>query len=438
MRRLSRRFGARRLIAVAAAGALLLAMPGAATASAADGTPSAMAGPPATSVALSPCGIKYAAGSLYIGAGDAVYKVSEGTGRATSIAPGRLSPVSYEDPQACGVAVDGAGNVIVANGPDVVVVAAKTGTFYGRRMTAGRVYSVVFGFLAVTGAVDVQLDRSGNLVIAVGGSRASHTDNESDSQIFVLAERAGAFYGKKMAKGKLYLIAGVLNGGAVPPCYGPDATAAAGAAATLDAADTTDPATKAIQANLGYTIGSLRFDAAGNIILADSAGDGTGACGASWDIPPRVAVIPARTGAYYGRKMTVGDIYAIAGLGATTGNGAPAVDSGLTGVTGVAVDHAGNVLVAATSRADPLGGVRVIAARTGTFYGQQMRQGDIYALPGLAWADTVAVDNAGNVLVGENNYLRVQMLAVKTGAYYGVKARAGRVYTIAGNGKPPL
>ena len=438
MRRLSRRFGVRRLTAVAGAGALLSAGLGAAAASAAVGAPSAVAGPPATSVVLSPCGIKYAAGNLYIGAGDAVYKVSEGTGRATSIAPGRLSPVPYLDPQACGVAVDGAGNVLVANGPDVVAVAAKTGTFYGRRMTAGNVYQVVTGFPAVSGAVDVQLDPSGNLVIAVGGDRASHTDNESDSQIFVLAERAGTFYGKKMAKGKLYLIAGVLNGGAVPPCDGSDAAAAAGAAATADAA-TADAATKAIQANLGYTIGSLRFDAAGNIILADSAGDGTGACGASWDIPPRVAVIPARTGAYYGQKMTVGYIYAIAGLGAKTGNGVPAVDSDLTEVTGVAVDHAGNILVAAISSADPLGGVRVIAATTGTFYGQKMRKGDIYALPGLAYADTLAVDNAGNVLVGENNYyFRVQMLAVKTGAYYGVKARAGRVYTIAGNGKPPL
>jgi hypothetical protein len=435
MRRSSRRFGVRRLIAVAGAGALLSVGLGAAAASAADRTASAVAGPPATSVALVPCGIKYAAGDLYIGAGDAVYKVGEQTGRATSIAPGRLSPVSYEDPQACGVAVDGAGNVLVANGPDVVVVAAKTGTFYGRRMTAGRVYSVVFGFLAVSGAMDVQLDRYGNLVIAVGGARASHTDNESDSQIFVLAERAGTFYGKKMVKGKLYLIAGVLNGGAVPPCYGPDAATVG--AATVGAAPA-GAATNAVQANLGYTIGDLRFDAAGNIILADSAGDGSGACGSSWDIPPRVAVIPARTGAYYGQKMAVGSIYTIAGLGARTGNGVPAADSDLTGVTGVAVDHAGNVLVAAASRADPLGGVRVIAARTGIFYGQKMRTGDIYALPGLAYADTLAVDDAGNVLVGENNYLRVQMLAVKTGAYYGVKARAGRVYTIAGNGKAPL
>ena len=279
--------------------------------------------------------------------------------------------------------------------------------------------------------MDVQLDRSGNLVIAVAGSRASHTNNESDSQVFVLAERTGTFYGKKMVKGKLYLIAGVLNGGEFPPCDGSVATVTADAAAKADAA------TKALQANLGYTIGTLRFDAEGNIILADSAGDGSGACGSSYDIAPRVAVIPARTGTYYGQKMTVGYIYAIAGLGAKTGNGVPAVDSDLAGVSAVAIDHAGNILVASGNNVGSDGGVRVIAVKTGTFYGQKMIKGDIYALPGLAGASGVAVDNAGNVLAGEDvYYCRVQMLAVKTGAYYGVKARAGRAYTIAGSNAP--
>jgi hypothetical protein len=155
-------------------------------------------------------------------------------------------------------------------------------------------------------------------------------------------------------------------------------------------------------------------------------------------VPARIAVIPARTGSYYGQRMTVGYIYPIAGLGTKTSNGVPAVDSDFpAGVSAVALDHAGNILVGVTDLY-PTGGIRVIAAKTGTFYGQKMREGDIYALPGLGWAQMLAVDNAGNVLVGEGDYLyRVQMLAVKTGAYYGVKARAGRVYTIAGDGRFP-
>ena len=436
MKRLSGWFGIRRLMAIAGAGALISAGLGAAAASAADAAPSAAAGPPATSVALSPCGIKYAAGSLYIGSGSAVYKVSEQTGRATSVASGFDFRQGF-NPAACGVAVDGAGNVLVADAGAVVAVAAKTGTFYGRKMVARHVYRVASGFAGFTGAVDVQLDPAGNLVIAVGGEASSHTDNEQDSQIYVLAERAGTFYGKKMAKGRLYVIAGVLNGGpSSSPCDGTDD---ATTAATSGAASTVPAATKATQANLGFNVGPLRLDAAGNIILADIGGDQGSPCGADfWDVPARVAVIPARTGSYYGQRMTVGYVYAIAGLGTKAGNGVPAVDSDLPAVSGVAIDHAGNILVAAANNAYPRGGIRVIAVRTGTFYGQKMRKGDIYALPGLAGAGLVAVDNAGNVLAGEEGNFRVQMLAVKTGAYYGVKARAGRVYTVAGNGKPPL
>ncbi len=229
-----------------------------------------------------------------------------------------------------------------------------------------------------------------------------------------------------MAKGKLYVIAGVLNGGgSSSPCDAPKAAAAVGA-------------TKAVQANLGINVGTLRFDAAGNILLADMGGDYGAPSGAnSYEVPPRLTLNPARTGSNNGQKMTVGYIYAIAGLGATTGNGVPAVDSDIA-VSGLAIDHAGNVLVAGLSGAYPDDGVWVIAARTGTFYGQQMRRDDVYVLPGLTYANLLAVDNAGNVLVVEASTFRVKMLAEKTGDYYGVKARAGRVYTIAGDGKLPL
>lgn len=435
MKRLSGRFGVRRLIAVAGAGVLLSAGLGVAGASAADRASSP--GTPATKVPMLPCALKSVSGSLYVGSGNAVYKVSQQTGNATRIAP-QLPLYSALD-AVCGVAVDGAGNALVADNAGVVAVAAKTGTFYGKKMVKGRVYLIAIGFAnAGTGAVDVQLDPSGNVVFDVAGEEASHTDNEQDSQIFVLAERTGTFYGKKMVKGKLSVIAGVLNGGPSPtPCDGPDAAArGAGTPSTATPA----AATKAIQANLGYQIGTFRFDAAGNIILADSGGDSGSPCGAdTYDVPARVAVIPARTGSYYGQQMTVGDIYSIAGLGGKTGNGVPAVDSKLPTVLAVALDHAGNILVATGDNGGAYPAVVVIAARTGSFYGQKMTKGDLYtlfrALPGTGGATSLAVDNAGNVLIGMD-YV-VQMLAEKTGGYYGVKARAGHVYTIAGTGSFP-
>ena len=92
--------------------------------------------------------------------------------------------------------------------------------------------------------------------------------------------------------------------------------------------------------------------------------------------------------------------------------------------------------------------VRVIAVRTGTFYGQAMTAGDIYTVAGdgkpgyvgnggparaagLA-PQAVAVDSAGNLIVTDQ---RVQVVAVTTGTFYGQAMAAGDICTIAGNGK---
>jgi hypothetical protein len=430
MKRFSGRLAVRRLIAVAGAGVLLSAGLGAAAASAADRTPDASGGTRATSVAMVACALKYVSGNLYVGADDAVYKVSQQTGDATSITAKLLSsPSSPSFGGACGTDVDGVGNVLIADGGGVAAVAAKTGTFYGKKMVKGHAYLIATG-PCCQGAMDVQLDPHGNVVFDVPGSPASHTNGEQDSQILVLAGRTGTFYGKKMVKGKLYVIAGVLNGQPLgDPCDGPDAGARDAAART---------GTKATQANLGFSIGTLRFDAQGNIILADNGSNfSTGPCGGGFTIPAQVAVIPARTGTYYGQKMTVGYLYPIAGLGKKTANGVPAVDSDLGDASAVALDHSGNVLVATTGDFGA-GAVRVIADKSGTFYGQKMIKGYIYALPGLTDAGAVAVDAAGNVLFGDDNDYLVRMLAEKPGDYYGVKERAGHVYTIAGNGKSPF
>ena len=60
----------------------------------------------------------------------------------------------------------------------------------------------------------------------------------------------------------------------------------------------------------------------------------------------------ARTGSFYGVAMTAGDIYSVAGNGKHdfagndyfSGNGGPAIKAGLSAF-GVAVDPAGNILV---------------------------------------------------------------------------------------------
>ena len=441
-----RRWRTRKLLAMAGAGVLIpggfaasgLAMAASAASPAAAATAvhgkittiaGGVGGPaPATSVSIGPCVLKYANGQLYFGTGEstvaAVYRVSQRTGVLTPVAgSGISSGLGYfEEPtngvpaaafsfsSPCGTAVDAAGNLLVADADQVVAVAAKSGTFYGKRMTAGRVYTVASGFGYVA-AMDVQLDRYGNLVITVGGSPASHTNEETDSQVYVLAERTGTFYGQKMSKGTLHVIAGVRGGGPIPQSR----AAVPGAGV------------RASQVDLGWTIGTLRIDAAGNIILADSGGSSSGPFGGGSTVAPQVRVIPVNSGSFYRQSMKAGYIYSIAGGGTKTPNGVPGTAAALQAARAVALDHTGNILVAD-------GGLRVIAAKSGTFYGKKMTAGYVYTLPKPAGVSAVAVDNAGNVLTATQT--RIQLLAGKTGRFYGKAAHAGGVYTIAGNGWP--
>ena len=49
------------------------------------------------------------------------------------------------------------------------------------------------------------------------------------------------------------------------------------------------------------------------------------------------------------------------------------------GASALPVDHSGNLIIADQGQVDR---IRVVAARTGTFYGQAMTKGDIYTVAG--------------------------------------------------------
>ena len=84
------------------------------------------------------------------------------------------------------------------------------------------------------------------------------------------------------------------------------------------------------------------------------------------------------TGTFYGMKMTAGHIYRVAGDGRTGsgGDGGPATAAPLDLAGSAVPDGAGNLVIGDGTR------VRVVAARTGTFYGQQMTAGGIYTVAG--------------------------------------------------------
>jgi hypothetical protein len=78
--------------------------------------------------------------------------------------------------------------------------------------------------------------------------------------------------------------------------------------------------------------------------------------------------------------MTAGDMYTVAGDGTqgTSGDDGPASAAELSNPAGVAVDRAGNLIVA-DSAADQ---ISVVAGSTGTFYGQPMVAGELATIVG--------------------------------------------------------
>jgi secreted PhoX family phosphatase len=379
----------------------------------------------ATRMGVSPCGVSFAGGNVYIGTGAAVEKVNPGSDRLTTpVGTGTAGPVDAGDRATkasldggCTASFDRSGNMVIADSDNnrIRVVAASTGSFYGQAMTAGHIYTVADnagrqGFGGNGGPAtkarfalpsSVTVDAAGNLVI---------TDTYND-QVRVVAASTGTFYGKAMTAADIYTVAGGYRTGFAGD--GGPATKA-----TLDVPS------------------SVTVDAAGNLVITDAGNQ-------------RVRVVAASTGTFYGQAMTAADIYTVAGngTGGFSGDGGPATSAELASPGGVAVDGAGNLLIADTGNQR----VRVVAASTGTFYGQAMTAGHIYTVAGngnsgftgdggpatsagLYDPYEAAVDGAGNLIIADTDNHRVRVVADSTGTFYGQAMTAGHIYTVAGNG----
>ena len=437
-------------LAAAAAGAVIAA--GLAAASASTTAPRALAaaqaaapdtittvaggvgGPgPATSVALlSPCGLRYTGGALYVGTDNAVRRINPVTDGLTNVAgDNATSDVSGSAPAtgdaiagACNLAADSRGNFLVPLGTGVDVIAALTGTFYGKRMTAGHLYQIA-DFGSQGNVVDVEPGAGGSLLATVNGQPQSHGNAPLGAHIYVIAERTGSFYGQKMTGGHTYTIAGT----------------------TLRTSSPFDGVV-ATKAWLGSYLGNFRVDHAGNLVFAEPVAlPGGVSLGETGSL---VRVLAEKTATFYGQKMERGHIYNIAGewrLPALGGNGVPATKAGLYAPSALAFDSSGNVLIA------DWGQVRVVAVRNGTFYGRAMKSGYIYTIAGTSEPATtkspvysgdggpalkavfatvaIAADGNGNVLLTSNTG-RVLMIAEKTGTFYAKKMYAQHIYSIAG------
>ena len=255
------------------------------------------------------------------------------------------------------------------------------------------------------GVSAVAVDHFGNVVVL-------DTDN---NRVRVVAARSGRFYGQAMTARHIYTVAGDGSFG-----YSGDG----------------GPATAA---GLSFPEG-VAVDPAGNLVIADTDAY-------------RVRVVAARSGRFYGQAMTAGDIYTVAGNGTSgyTGDGGPARDAELGFLQAVTVDGAGNLVLS-----DAVNGViRVVAARSGTFYGQPMTAGDIYTVAGngtsgysgdggpatkaeLNFPDGVAIDPDGNLAIADSANNRVRVVAAQSGTFYGQAMTVGDIYTVAGDGSNGL
>jgi trimeric autotransporter adhesin len=125
-----------------------------------------------------------------------------------------------------------------------------------------------------------------------------------------VAVSTGTFCGQAMTKGDIYTVAG--NG-------------------TYGYSGDGGPATAAEMAR-PYGIAA---DGSGNLVIGDTYNN-------------RVRVVAASTGNFYGHAMTAGHIYTVAGNGTEgfSGDGGPASSGELAQPEGVAVNAAGDLLIA--------------------------------------------------------------------------------------------
>lgn len=289
------------------------------------------------------------------------------------------------------VATDKHGNILIADtfSGRVRVVAGRSGTFYGVAMTVGDIYTVAGSTFGNSGdggpATKAQLNRP--IAVSVDKEGDIGIADFASNSIRVVAAETGSLYGVAMTAGDIYTVAGTGS-----PGFSGDGGPAT--SATFNFPD------------------ALAVDGPGNLVVVDSSNN-------------RVRVVAARTANFYGVEMTTGNIYTVAGTGAGSfsGDGEPATSAALNLPNGVAVNSAGDLLIA-----DSLNNrVRAVAGVGGSRYGVRMVAGDMYTVAGssiggfagdggratsasLSFPLGVGVDSAGDIIVADSANSRIRLV----------------------------
>ncbi|HEX9033996.1 MAG TPA: hypothetical protein VF834_19315, partial [Streptosporangiaceae bacterium] len=321
------------------------------------------------------------------------------------------------------ISLDAAGNVVIGDTGSlrIRVLAERSDRFYGRGMRAGDIYLIGGdGRLKYGGdggiATHAQLslfryaDGSGwHGGVAEDGSGNLYVADLANRLVRFVPAVSGSFYGREMTAGHIYTIAGDdLNGG--PPADGSPALAAH------------------LFRPTAVTVGPH-----GSVLISDGAA---------------VRLVAAVSGQMFGRAVQAGDIYTVAGGGTGgLGLGGPATKANLVLTAGIAVDGAGNLIVAARG----INRILTVADRSGVFNGHPMIAGHLYLLAGTGYQtgltegvpaakaaldtpEDVTVDSSGNLVIADTVSNRIAVVARRSGTFYGQAMTAGYIYTVAGAG----
>ncbi|MDE3087321.1 MAG: hypothetical protein KGJ77_11210, partial [Acidobacteriota bacterium] len=191
----------------------------------------------------------------------------------------------------------------------------------------------------------------------------------------------------------------------------------------------------ATDATLSDPVG-VAVDASGDVFIADAGNN-------------RVRVVAGSTGTIFGHAVTAGDIYTVAGTGIAgdSGDAGPATEAQLNSPQELAVDSSGDLFIADGGNAR----IRVVAAGTGTVFGQSVTADDIYTVAGtstagyggdggvataaeLANPTGLAFDTAGDLFIADFGNNRVRAVAAVDGTLFGQSVTADDIYTVAGTG----
>jgi RHS repeat-associated protein len=268
------------------------------------------------------------AGNVYIADSDnfRVQKVSASTGGISTFA-GSATGVNGDSGQGgpaasallnitYGIAADAAGDVFITSNEQVLEVPAASGTHYGISMTAGHIYTIAgssAGSIGVSGDGGPATSAlfDGPFNVAVDQAGNVYVGDFLNNRVQEVAAATHAQWGISMTGNDVYTVAGSASG----------ATGSSGDGGRATSALLNQPQ-------------QVTVDASGNLYIADFSNY-------------KVREVAAASGAQWSQSMTAGDIYTVAGTGTQggTGDGGPAASAQLSFPQGITTDPSGDVYI---------------------------------------------------------------------------------------------